>query len=212
MNSAVAFILTHEPDPSRTGYGNSMQALALVRSLGRRGVAVVRLHPNHRERSLLSRYCSTVETCPSIYGSEEQLLQFLLVLADRYEGPRVLLPASDDAAFFLGKHRERLRPRFEVPVPSASAIAQIIDKRLQYREAERLGIPIPETYFPQSAEEVQRLARELKGPQRRAARRSSLRPSSRRTSTPTSGKASPPETGPAAHSIPAQGPRGRRSL
>jgi predicted ATP-grasp superfamily ATP-dependent carboligase len=161
MAEPIAFVLTHESDPKRVTNGLSIQALAITRSLGRRGVTVVRLHPNRLETSLLSRYCSSVEICPNVHGQEAELVAFLLALAERHAGPRVLIPASDDAAFFLGTHRDALIGSFRVPAPSRAIIERIIDKRLQYGEAERLGIPIPETYFPKSLDEVRGLAGRL---------------------------------------------------
>lgn len=163
MSQPTAFVLTHESNPRRTSRSTSLQALTITRSLGRRGVRVIRVHPNRMELSLLSRYCADVEICPNVYGSEQALLEFLLDLARRYDEPRVLFPASDDTAFFLGLHREALLPAFRVPAASKSAIENIINKRIQYAEAQKLGIPIPETYFPASLAEVRALAGRLQG-------------------------------------------------
>ena len=162
MSEPVAFVLTHESDPNRTKSGVSLQALAITRSLGRRGVRVVRLHPNRLDASLLSRYCSSVEICPDLHEAEAELVAFLLDVAKRHDGPRVLIPASDDAAFFIGRHRESLLGSYRVPAPSKATIEQIINKRLQYGEAQKLGIPIPETYFPANLDEVKALAHRLR--------------------------------------------------
>jgi predicted ATP-grasp superfamily ATP-dependent carboligase len=163
MSQPTAFVLTHESNPKRTSRSTSLQALTITRSLGRRGVRVIRVHPNRLELSLLSRYCAGVEICPNVYESETALLQFLLDLAKKYDSPRVLFPASDDTAFFLGLHREPLLQAFRVPAASKSAIEHIINKRIQYGEAQKLGIPIPETYFPGNLEEVRALAGQLQG-------------------------------------------------
>lgn len=162
MSEPVAFVLTHESDPDRTKRALSLQALAITRSLGRRGVRVVRLHPNKLDTSLLSRYCSDVEICPDLHEAEAELVAFLLDLAKRHDGPPVLIPASDDAAFFIGRHRDSLLGSYRVPVPSKATIEQIINKRLQYGEAQKLGIPIPETYFPANLDEVRALAAQLR--------------------------------------------------
>jgi D-aspartate ligase len=163
MAKPTAFVLTHESNPDRTSRTNSLQALAITRSLGRRGIPVVRLHPNRLELSLLSRYCTATEICPNTYGDESQLLEFLLELGKRHEGPLVLFPASDDTAYFLGRHLDALSGTFRIPAASRATIERIIDKRVQYGEAQKLDIPIPETYFPKDMAEVRKLAQEISG-------------------------------------------------
>ena len=161
--SATAFVLTHRSDSDRSRYSASLQALAITRSLGRRGVPVVRVHPGKHELSLASRYCISAEDSPNVYESEPALLKFLFGLAKKHRGPRVLFPASDDTAYFLGRHREALSAAYRVVAPCATTIEAIIDKRRQYQSAAALGIPIPETHFPRDLSEVLALAGTLKG-------------------------------------------------
>jgi len=161
MLGPTAFILTHRSSENPNRYSASLQALAMMRSLGRRGVPVVRFHPGTRELSLKSRYCTRAEVCPNVHDSEPALAEFLLERAGKYPGPRVLLPASDDTAYFLGRHREALSAAYRVVAPSAESIETIIDKQRQYAVARRAGIPIPETHFPGDAAEVEALAERL---------------------------------------------------
>lgn len=159
---ATAFVLTHRSGEDPGAWCASLQALAITRSLGRRGVRVVRLHPGTRELSLASRYCWRAEHCPNVHESQPALLKFLLNLKKTYPERGVLIPASDDTAAFLGRHREALARAFRVVAPSAQCVGTIIDKRRQYDAARELGIPIPATYFPHDLGEAQALARSLK--------------------------------------------------
>ncbi|MCG2578651.1 ATP-grasp domain-containing protein [Dechloromonas sp. XY25] len=161
MPNQTAFVLTHESDPQRTAKATSLIALALTRSLGRQGIPVVRIHPNRLDRSLASRYCSAVEVSPDFYASEAALLDFLLALARRYEGLRVLIPGSDDCAWFVARYHAELSAAYAVVAPPGTVMETIIDKQRQYEKAQTLGIPIPETYFPDSLEEVVELAPRL---------------------------------------------------
>lgn len=154
----TAFVMSHEADPDRRQSSMSYIALALTRSLGRQGVRVVRLHPNRLDHSLRSRYVGEFALCPDLYESASGLVDYLVALADRYEGPRVLIPASDDCAEFLGAYRARLEKRYVLCAAAEPVMAALVNKRRQYEAAERLGIPIPETYFPSSREDVERLA------------------------------------------------------
>jgi len=157
-NRGTAFIITHEPDPNRKLSSTSLIALALTRSLGRHGVRVVRLHPNALDHSLCSRYVSEVAHCPDMYQSGSGLVDWLVALADRFAGPRVLIPASDDCAEFLGANRARLETRYALCAAPEAVMETLVNKRRQYEAAQRLGIPIPETYFPSSRDEVETLA------------------------------------------------------
>lgn len=161
MNLETAFVLTHESDPKRTIKSMSYIALAITRSLGRKGVAVVRIHPNRLDRSLSSKYCTKVEISPDFYASEEDLLAFLLAMKDRYEGTRLLIPASDDCAYFVSRYHDALSSVFDVVAPKRQVMDAILDKKCQYERAQSLGIPIPETYFPSGIGEVRRLAVKL---------------------------------------------------
>lgn len=160
--AATAFVLTHRSTEDPNAYTASLQALAILRSLGRRGVRVVRVHPGTRELSLASRYCWRREVSPNVHESEPALLRFLLSLERKYPGDRVLFPASDDTAGFLGRHKEALSRAYRVVAPDPDTIATIIDKRRQYEAARRLGIAIPATYFPHDLAEAQALAPTLK--------------------------------------------------
>jgi D-aspartate ligase len=160
-NRGTAFIITHEPDPNRRASSMSYIALALTRSLGRQGVRVVRVHPNRLDHSLRSRYCSEIALCPDMYTSGSALVEYLLELAERFEGPRVLIPASDDCAEFLGACRTQLESRYFLCAATQPVMELLVNKRRQYEAAQRLGVPIPETYFPESRADVERLAAKI---------------------------------------------------
>src|SRR5690606_5353587 len=106
---------------------------------------------------LATRYCRSVAISPDIYENEERVVEYLLGIAGGYPGPRVLIPASDDCAQFLGAHRDALREAYAVCAASPAATRLVIDKQRQYEAAQRLGIPIPETYFPKSIIEAEAL-------------------------------------------------------
>ena len=82
MREATAFVLTHEPDPDRAANdsAHSLIALCITRSLGRRGVKVVRVHPNTADTSLYSKYVHSIEICPNQYVSEKALTDYLAEL------------------------------------------------------------------------------------------------------------------------------------
>jgi len=156
MNKATAFIISHEPNPSRSEKDKTISviALTLTRALGRAGIDVVRVHPNMLDDSLSSRYCKAIEICPELYESEYALTSFLVEMGNRYPGEKVLIPASDDCSNYLAKHSTDLSDDFTLLNPSAATMAYVKDKRLQYELATRAGVPIPETLFPADANDL----------------------------------------------------------
>ena len=163
MKKATAFVISHEPDPSRTERNKAMSiiALTLTRALGRENIDVVRVHPNLLDDSLSSRYCKAIEICPDLYQSDHALTTFLMGLSKKYSGEKVLIPASDDCSAYLAKYADSLSETFTLLNPSASTMDRVKNKRLQYELAEAAGVPIPETVFPSDNDELERTAEKL---------------------------------------------------
>lgn len=164
MKKTTAFVISHEPDSSRTEKDQSINiiALTLTRALGREGVNVVRVHPNRFDDSLSSRYCKAIEICPDLYESESDLTCFLTEIGSRYPGEKVLVPASDDCSLYIARNAEALGREYVLLNPSAETMESVKDKRRQYELATKIGVPIPETYFPGSVEELKGIAAGLK--------------------------------------------------
>ena len=163
MKQTTAFVISHEPDFSRTKKDQTINiiALNLTRALGRKGVNVVRVHPNLFDDSLFSRYCKSIEICPNLYESESTLTHFLTELADRYPGRKVLIPASDDCSLYMARNAAALGAQYTLLNPSAETMESVKNKRRQYELATRAGVPIPETYFPESISELEQIANRL---------------------------------------------------
>lgn len=163
MKKTTAFVISHEPDANRTAkdQATSIIALTLTRALGREGVKVVRIHPNHFDDSLYSRYSSATEICPDLYASENDLVDFLTDLGDRYPGKKVMVPASDDCSLFLARRAHELEGHFVLLNPRPATMESVKDKRRQYELALEVGVPIPETYFPESNDDLIEIAGQL---------------------------------------------------
>ena len=161
MSSTPAFVFNHIGDANSKGHQLNLSTLAVIRSLGRRGIPVILVTTNNRDGAAQSRFVTQVEYCPYMHESEAKLLDFFTALANRYPGPKVLLPTVDECAWFVGKHYAQLSQQFLIPAPDDNAMSKVNNKRIQYETAEQLGIPIPETYFPETLEDVEKLSRSI---------------------------------------------------
>ncbi len=138
-------------------------ALALTRSLGRRGVQVFRFHPDRSLTDLTSRYATHVR-CPNLYDDPSGLVASLTSFADGCGTRPVLYPASDGAAQFIADHEEALKEHFRLSSPNATRIARTQNKRELIELAGRSGIPVPQTHFPTEASELPGIAARLSYP------------------------------------------------
>ncbi|MDH5229680.1 MAG: ATP-grasp domain-containing protein [Gammaproteobacteria bacterium] len=161
MNLPYCLVFNHVGEASQKNKQFNLSTLAVVRSLGRRNVPVVLVTTNSSDAVISSKYTKHVEYCPYLHESEEKLLEFLLSLSEKYPGDTVLLPAVDECSYFVGKYHEQLSEKFLIPAPNWHAVKKINNKRFQYEAADSLGIPIPETYFPRTLDDVAELAKEI---------------------------------------------------
>lgn len=104
--SAPAVILSGNTAETSGRRSLNEAALALTRSLGRRGVPVMRFHPDRSLADLRSRYCTHVP-CPNLYDAPSDLVNVLIDFAARSAGIPVLFPASDGSAR-LERFRQRM--------------------------------------------------------------------------------------------------------
>ncbi|MDO8344551.1 MAG: hypothetical protein Q7T48_15220 [Cellvibrio sp.] len=161
MSMPLAIVFNHIGDQQSDGLQINLSTLAVVRSLGRRGIKIILVTTNKRDGIIGSRYVAGVEFCPYIHEPAAHMHAFFTSLAERYPGEKVLIPSVDECAWYVGKYYNQLAENFLIPAPDTYAINKINNKRFQYGTAQSLGIPIPETYFPQDLTEVETLSRTI---------------------------------------------------
>ena len=129
--------------------GGDYQGLGIARSLGRLGLPVCVVDDEHSV-SRFSRYVGLSARVPDL-KDEQRAVDALLTVGRRLglEG-WVLFPTRDETVAALSRHRDVLAEFFRVPTPRWSAVQWAWDKRNTYTLAERLGIPIPRTWYPRN--------------------------------------------------------------
>ncbi len=118
--------------------------LGAVRSLGRAGIRVTAMSPNHRAVSFFSRYCHTKVLCPDP-GNEEQYIDFI----GKYiqENPvDVLVPVGYLSTVAISRHKEELLPFARVPVAEYGSMQVASNKQKTMQLASTLGVPSPHEY------------------------------------------------------------------
>jgi D-aspartate ligase len=136
--------------------------LSFARSLASRGIptlmlAGTRMLGTYTRRGLVVRL-------PALRDSQAEWMELLAVVASRSQTPPVLFALSDEHCLWVAHHADDLRRTFRFTLPDAETVQQIVSKREQYALAEAAGIPVPETMYPGSVGEVQRLVAAVRYP------------------------------------------------
>lgn len=136
--------------------------LAAARALGRDGVPVVIVDPVRVAPALWSRYVTRSLRCPPV-TSVEPFVDWLLRFAAR-EQRHVLYPTSDEVAYVLSAHRTELSKGFALYQPDLETLMRVLDKKSLIETARDVGFDVPETWYPESSCDVERVARQVDGP------------------------------------------------
>ena len=141
--------------------GDHVQALGIIRSLGRRGIPVYLLHDKHLCISRFSRYTKQFIKTPKP-SDESKFVNFMIELAKKrgVEG-WILMPTNDAAVYTLSRHKEILERYYRVSTPCWDVVKYAYNKKLTYQLAEKIGIPIPETFYPENIEELHEILSDI---------------------------------------------------
>lgn len=141
--------------------GGDFQALGVLRTLARKDVPVALLDCDHGI-SRYSRFRKKVYKTPRPCD-RESYVESLIDLAKRKKTDGwVVIPIGDEVVYILSKYKETLERYYRIPTPGWDVIESVYIKEKTYKIAERNGIPIPKTFFPQNLKEL--LALELQYP------------------------------------------------
>jgi predicted ATP-grasp superfamily ATP-dependent carboligase len=134
--------------------GDQRPALAITRSLGRRGIKVVVGEERSASLASSSRYCTRHVTYPSPYTDPGAFEQFLLEFVGQ-NSVDVIFPVTDVTTFAVARHQDTIRCRTAVAVAPFDAFEDVTDKWSLLERAAECGIPIPRTEFIENADALE---------------------------------------------------------
>jgi D-aspartate ligase len=136
--------------------------LAAARCLGRAGIPVALADPARATPAHFSRYVSKRYVCPP-KTSVPRFVDWLLSFGAR-EGTHVLYPTSDEVAYVLSAHRAELADRFVLYQPPLQSLLRVLDKKALLEAGAAAGFDVPETWFPDTPNDVESVARATQVP------------------------------------------------
>jgi predicted ATP-grasp superfamily ATP-dependent carboligase len=125
--------------------GDQRPALAITRSLGRRGVCVLVGAEQSLSLASSSKYCVRHVTYPSPYRDPEAFDRFLLDFVQR-EHVDVVVPVIDVTTHLVARNRDALEQHCAVAAPPFEAFDLVANKWRLLQRAARCGIAIPHTH------------------------------------------------------------------
>lgn len=158
-----AFTIAKDQPPTAFVFHMGANGLGVARTLGRAGVPVVGIDSQAKAPGFASRYVTRLLTA-DIQKEPDSVLETVLQAADGLDDKGMLFPASDAAVLFISHHQQRLSGHFRFLVPPERVQEAMVNKRLQYEEAVRLNIPVPETCFPTGMDDIALIERTVRFP------------------------------------------------
>jgi protein-tyrosine-phosphatase/predicted ATP-grasp superfamily ATP-dependent carboligase len=115
--------------------------LAIVRSLGRRGISVHAAPANFRSPALRSRYIAAIHYLPPWMGDGAEWLSATaeLLRAERYD---LIIPCNETTLLPLQRHRATLSRFARLAIPDDRAIVVLFDKHETRELARRVGVRV----------------------------------------------------------------------
>jgi predicted ATP-grasp superfamily ATP-dependent carboligase len=125
-------------------------ALAVLRSLGRRGIPVTAFAPVPDAVGFSSRYVRRAIRHPDVATDPAGFIRALRAFGaeQRAQGIRTVVFSNGDRIIeALSAARDEIGNDLELFLPAAADLDALLDKRAQYRVAEEIGVPFPKTYL-----------------------------------------------------------------
>jgi len=139
--------------------GGDFQGLGIVRSLGRQGVPICVID-DEISIARYSRYTTHAVKVKNLLD-EQRTVDAMLDIGQRLglEG-WVLYPTRDETVAAFARYLPQLKEYFRVPTPNWSIVRWAWDKRNTYHLAQKLAIPIPQTWYPGNLKELKEIEAE----------------------------------------------------
>ncbi|HXY55248.1 MAG TPA: ATP-grasp domain-containing protein [Nitrospirota bacterium] len=138
------------------------KSLPIIQALGRAGVRVIGISYKPLPVGWFSKYCRKVYRVPD-YRTQRDLFLEEFERVCRSEKPDVLYPLEDEMIVTCSKERSSWEPYTSALIPDGSVLDQAYDKWETIKVAKRIGIPVPDTYCPENAEEARAIAAGWRG-------------------------------------------------
>lgn len=138
-------------------------ALAISRSLGRRGINVACTSDQRYAHTFFSKYCKQRFLCPHPKTNPSSFVNALLKILKEQKF-EVLFPVEQETLLLISKHEEKFTRYVKVPLTNFDSLVKASDKAFLMHFASNQGIPCPKTYFVNDLDELREISKTLDYP------------------------------------------------
>jgi len=143
--------------------GRWRKTLAVVRSLGRKGINVTCGDSTGLSCSLFSKYCKKKIIYPSVKSKPKKFIEFIIEeLEKRNYG--VLLPMEEDTMKLIVNNIKEFPGKISIPIADKDKLYMAMNKKEIVKFAVKAGIPCPRTYFVDDLSQIKDIKKEMTFP------------------------------------------------
>ena len=147
--------------PTAVVIGLSINALSIIRSLGRKSINVIAISSNLSAYAAKSRYCRVVY-CEQLNG--EILIKKLKDVGSSLGQKGILFCTSDLSVLTVSEHQTELEQYYNFVMPSKEITEKLMSKKLFHEFALNNGFNVPQTFFTCNQEDVERVGHKISYP------------------------------------------------
>lgn len=138
-------------------------SLAVIRSLGKKGLKITAGEETRFATGFFSKYVRERVVYPSPRKNPEAFIEFIETILSKgdYE---MLIPVADATLLPIMKHKEELEKYTTIPYPDYEEFIKAYDKGEIVKLAQKLKIPVPNTYFVQDSKKLGVIAEKISYP------------------------------------------------
>jgi D-aspartate ligase len=133
--------------------GGDFHGLAIVRSLGRRGIPAC-IVDNEHSIGRYSRYTTHFRRISGLRQEQQTVDSLIQVATELNLKGWVLFPTRDEHVAAFSKHKAELEKWFRLPTPGWETIKWAWNKWNTYSLAEKIGLDIPKTWCPRKLDDL----------------------------------------------------------
>jgi predicted ATP-grasp superfamily ATP-dependent carboligase len=138
-------------------------ALAVIRSLGKRGIKVLAADATRFNAGFLSKYCTHKVIHPSPIEDKEKFVKSLLRLVKNIKLD-LMIPITDFTMIPILERKEEFEQYVKVAAPPYEVAMKAYDKFQTISIAEKCGVPHPKTFLIDDVKTLREVAGELNYP------------------------------------------------
>ena len=142
---------------------NERAALAVIRSLGKRGIRVIAADSTSYSTGFFSKYCSDRILYPSPIHNKSRFIKSLLSFIKRNDVD-LIIPVTDFTMIPIVENLDAFEKYTRVAAPPPEIAIKAYDKFETMKLAKRCNIPCPETFLVEDMNSLREIARNLPYP------------------------------------------------